>query len=342
MCQFTGSALLSLEGEGLRCVLSPAGAAIVSLSARAGGRWLPVALTPRSHFSGESDPSLAGRIIAPCCGRVRAGEAIIGGARVTLEQNEGSNHLHGGFHSAALLRWHSEQRSASQARFTLALPDDLGGYPGNRRLTADYCLEGNSLTLRCRAVTDRPTWLDMTNHVYWDLSGRFDGSAMEQELHVSAARYVRNDAAHLPVSICPVQGTAFDFTSPVSPGEMMRRFPQEEQLAIARGFNNALLLEPSLQKKNGFAARLISHKTGIQMTMQTDQPTVVFYSGGFLGAQTPLAHGHCVPGCALALEAQGLPDPFHLPGHAPAMLLPGSTWERVISWRFESIGPSAP
>ena len=49
------------------------------------------------------------------------------------------------------------------------------------------------------------------------------------------------------------------------------------------------------------------------------------------------APGAASPGCAVALEAQQLPDPFHLPGARPEPLRPGDRFRREIVWRFEAL-----
>ncbi|MBP3656578.1 MAG: hypothetical protein J6K32_07785 [Clostridia bacterium] len=295
-------------------------------------QWFDAALSPLSFASGGKDPSLAGRTIAPCCGRIRGALIRIGHQPIHLTHNNGAHHIHGGACAAAYQYWTGEQLSSERVRFTLRLPDGLDGYPGNRMLTADYTVSGHTLQVEYSAVSDRPTFMDMTNHVYWDLSGRFDGSAMRQRLEIAADCAVVNDAEHLPMRIVRAE-RAFDFSRPASPADMLALYPQDEQLLIGRGYNNAFLLS----KDRAYAARLSSDETGVLMTMHTDQPAIVFYSGGFLGEETCLAGGCASPGCALALEAQGVPDPFHLPGQTPEWLMPGQTYRRFIRWEFGNI-----
>ena len=80
--------------------------------------------------------------------------------------------------------------------------------------------------------------------------------------------------------------------------------------------------------------------TGVRNVKVFDRTcdAIVLYSGGFLGADTALLTppGAASPGCAVALEAQGLPDPFHLPGASPDILRPGETWRHWIAWHFST------
>jgi len=328
-------ALFEISSESIACTLGALGASIASVRVRsARGTWTQVALSPESLWSGAPDPSLAGRTIAPCCGRVRGGAIDVDGAPHRLSLNDGPNHIHGGFEGAAHQLWTAEQVSATCVRFSLRLPHGLDGYPGDRALTAEYAVEGAALSVVYTACTDRATWLDMTSHAYWDLSGRFDGGALGQRLEIPARRVVYNGEGHLPQSVEPAAG-AFDFRRPARLCDSMRLGPAHAQLALGRGYNNAFLLDKGAVY--GVAARLSSSATGIAMTMESDRPAVVLYSGGFLGADTPLrGGGHASPGCAVALEAQGAPDPFHLPGAEPALLRPGDAFHAKICWRFAS------
>lgn len=324
-----------IQSAGLRCCLCVIGAAIASLEVRdVSGEYVNVALSPINLLNDSDDPSLAGRTVGPCCGRVRAGRIEINGHEFQLECNEGENHLHGGSTGCAHRAWEGEQFSEKHVRFRLELPDGLAGYPGNRSLTADYEVFDDALQVTYAAQTDRPTWLDMTNHIYFDLSGRFDGAALRQTLQAAAARVVRNEPNHLPQTVAPAEG-AFNFLTPCVLADKLRDYPEESQLAIGRGYNNALLLDETLRRELGFCARLISPESGICMTLDTDAPAIVLYTGGFLDSRTRLAGGSAIPGCAVAMEAQDVPDPFHLPGCSPNILRPGEVWRRRISWRFD-------
>ena len=325
-----------IASPGLRCTLCDLGASIVDVKVRrSDGAFINVALSSRGFLSGMEDPSLAGRTIGPCCGRVRDGAAVIDGRPVQLTRNEGRGHLHGGLDGCAHRRWEVRGHTPNSVLFYTELPDGLDGYPGNRALWAEYTVAGDALRVVYRATTDAPTWIDMTNHVYWDLSGRFDGGAMDQLLQIAAPRVVFNDEQHLAVKIADADD-AFDFTAPCAPSAKLSGHGGHPQLRIGRGFNNAFVIDARMRCSLGFAARLHSPESGVTLTMDTDQPAIVLYTGGFLDASTALRTppGFASPGCAVALEAQGLPDPFHLPGAHADCLFPGQVYRRFIEWRF--------
>lgn len=324
------NAVCQIHSDQIRCSLSALGASIVSVQVKdRNGQWIDVAMSPKNFQTGDPDPSLAGRTIAPCCGRVRDGKIVIDRKEHQLTLNDGPNHIHGGPHGAAWQVWQEEAVSESTCRFSLFLSDGLDGYPGNRTLTADYQVIGNTLQVRYAAMTDQTTWLDMTNHVYWDLSGRFDGTALRQTLEIAADQVAINDEHHLITALVPIKD-AFDFSTSNIPSALISTFPADCQTSIAHGYNHAYVL-----KKNcSYAVRLFSQESGIRMTMYTDQPAIVFYSGGFLSKSTKLKGGFASPGCALALEAQGIPDPFHIEKVPTAILLPDQKYQKSIQWEF--------
>ena len=325
-----------IASSSLRCGLYSLGASVGRVSFRPeNGEWTDVALSPETFDPDFPDPSLAGRTVGPCCGRIRQGDLPLESRRLLLVRNEGENHLHGGPHGCAFLFWKGTQLSASRVRFECMLPDGQDGYPGNRRISADYRVSGSELSVCYTAETDQETFLDLTNHVYWDLSGRFDGAALDQTLEIAADRVILNDGQHLPRAVVPAENL-FDFRHPRSLREAVSGGSGDPQIRTGRGYNNGFLPDPELRAGMGYDAMLFSPRTGIRMALRSDAPALVLYTGGFLGPETRLqtAPGAASPGCAVALEAQGVPDAAHLPGFRPEPLRPGQVFHREIVWRF--------
>ena len=88
-----------------------------------------------------------------------------------LEKNDGENTNHGGASGFHKKIWQWEQID-SGIRFILHSPDMEGGYPGNVHVKIEYQFtETNELTISYYGITDRPTYLNLTNHAYFNLSG---------------------------------------------------------------------------------------------------------------------------------------------------------------------------
>lgn len=270
----------------------------------------------------------AGATLGPVANRLAGACLPVGDNVLSLSANDGANTLHGGTHGLSLRRWALTAGggggSAAWAELSCTLPHGLDGFPGERRFTVRYALTGDGITLQYTAETDRPTLVSMSNHTYWNLTGNFSGDCYDQLLEIGAREVLYNDAAHIPFAPRLCAGTAFDFSAPVSLREAMGRTaacalaPLDSdagQLRNARGYNNGFTLSPAAP----FAARLTNPGDGLRMTLTTDQPYLVLYSGGYLST----------PGCALALEAQGRP------GAVTPLLDAGRVYRRFIRFSFD-------
>lgn len=320
-----------------------------------------------------SNPLYAGATLAPCAGRISQGRLPIpaNGSFETarkssinesfetiretsvnetsemtnsericlLTRNENGRHtLHGGLHNASFQNWPllslSQTETAAQASFGLTLADGLDGFPGNRQLKATYTLnEEHTLTLKLEAISDQDTYFNLSNHCYFNLSGDFSKSAADHLLQIQADRYIRNAPDFIPEGIGDVTNTPFDFRQPRTLKAQAKAWPADLQLARNQGYNHGFILE-----HRNSAPDLICEFPGSpwRLSVSSDAPCMVLYSGGYIQEGLPLADGQTSrPGCALAFEFQDYPDapgghgfPYHT---TPA----GVAWERTICYDFQ-------
>lgn len=272
-------------------------------------------------LTAPDDPSCAGTILAPYAGRIEDGRLRIGAAAVQLSINEGRNQLHGG--PGALWRrpWCCEGlhegAGFQEAVFSAGAEDGLDGYPGSRRFTAAYRLHDDQrLELLLTAQTDRPTRVNLSHHAYFNLSGDFSSDIFHHLLHIRAEEVYLNDAAFLPIARTDLP-PALDYRHARPVGG-----PQgDAQREGARGLNHCYVL---CTRPGEPAATLLDPASGRRLRLYTDQPCITAYSGGFLP----------VPGCAIALEAQGHPESPFAP---PQTLYPGEVYSRRIVYRFDTV-----
>lgn len=275
-----------------------------------------------------------------CCGatcgrfanRIRSGRFELDGRVYQLACNNGPNSLHGGDAAFHGREWttgaiHREGGEVRGARFHLVSPDGDGGYPGELQVTADYRLtEDGVLSVDYTAVTDAPTVIDLTNHVYWNLGGDPQRAVGDHLLMIPADRYLMIDADHLVTGeILAVDGSDFDFRK----SELLdgRLASAEPQIRDRRGFDHSFLVDGEGLR---LTARLEHPESGRWMEMRTDQPAVHLYTGGYLddSPSWPRYAG-------LALEAGGLPDaPNHPEFPVACVLRPGETYRHRIEWRI--------
>ncbi len=288
------------------------------------------------------NPLFAGAVLCPCAGRISGPSLNVDGRLFPLSDNDGGNNLHGGFHCASYRVWQLDSTASGgdfcSASFSVRLADGEDGFPGNRIVKICYTLRNQSeLELSFWGATDRTTYFNLSGHSYFNLSGDFDRSGLEQVLCAFADCFVANHSRHIPAEVRSCGGTPFDFTRPVSLTEQMRAWPRDPQLANALGYNNALILSAGPDPVSGLreALTLRDAVSDRSLTLHTDAPCVVLYSGGYIGKGLRLTGGGLSsPSCAVALEAQDVPDAPHFAPDTCALTRPGQPYRRRIVYRF--------
>ncbi len=341
--------------DNTQLILSPVGAAVRRFR-------IPVNHVLRDIVFSFADTDLfadntlyAGATLAPAAGRISHGKLPLSGKIFRLSCNENSLHnLHGGYHNASFMRWQPgdirlNAEGALETDYTITLPDGLDGFPGNRCLTVTYTLAvDHSLRIDYMAVSDADTYINMSNHSYFNLASTEEkeknpSCALDHDLMLCADQVVLTDEAFIPTNIIDVTGTPFDFRIPAAARENMKRFPSDLQLQCARGFNHAFILDTSTADDTAGASSFPSDPAlsftapqhDLTLNIYSDAPCVTFYSAGFMDDQFALADGsQSAPSAAFAFEMQDYPD---APGGHDFPFEPlkaGDIWSRWIMWKF--------
>ena len=339
---------------GLTVTLSPLGASIQKIAIRTvQGEYLSMALSLPDPTVCLADAGYAGATLGPNAGRIRGSELPIGKQIYHLTPNEGRHQLHGGPHNLSTIIWATDSVTCThdyvKIQFSSFQPDRMDGFPGNRTYRAVYTLDDtNWLTVEYSARTDSPTYINLSNHTYWNLSGDFSRSGLEQELTVFSNNISLLDTEFLPVDVIPVAGTAFDFRRPRRLDNAMRSLKDEcsrSQLHIGKGYNHAFLLnkpEPfrsirSIRRTLPLKKACVLRDPGPGRTLKvmTDAPVLVLYTGGFLQDGLFMSNNqYSRPSCAIALEAQDLPDVMHILPHAYRLTTPTEPFHRIIRFHL--------
>ncbi|MEI5686548.1 aldose epimerase family protein [Sphingomonas kyungheensis] len=281
-----------------------------------------------------------GATIGRYAGRIGGARFAIDGRPVTLVANDGANALHGGGPQGFdTVDWTPAAIRRDSVRFTLVSPDGFQNFPGRLTVSVTYRLaDDDALHIDYRAQTTRPTVLNLTNHSYFNLAGESSGSVDGQYLQLRAARLVDTDAGGIPSGrFTPVAGTPFDFRCPHTIGERIAQPP-----LTPRGYNHAWLFD----KPAGTlapVARLVDPGSGRTLTIETTEPSIQAYTGGYIDGSDAGPGGHVYrPGDGIALEMQHLADSPNQPSFPSTRLRPGETYRQTTIWRFGVAAKGAP
>ena len=187
----------------------------------------------------------------------------------------------------------------------LTSPDGDQGFPGTLKIEVTYSLsDDNSLRLDYKAITDKPTPVNLTNHLYLNLAG--SGTVERHLLEVMADHYTPTDALQIPTGeIAPVADTALDFRKPMPVGARLRN--AEPQMLIAHGYDHNLVLRKTRPGALEPAVHLSDPDSGITLTLSTSEPGLQLYSTNNVnGSQVSAAAAMIRQGDGLALRNTAL------------------------------------
>lgn len=331
----SSSETFSISNEKLKCELCPEGATMVNLSLLEAGKPVRRLVLPPDQTARPFDPSYAGATLGPGCGRLRDGAITIEGRTYSIAPNEGRHCLHGGVSGLSHRLFSGPRiqtlRDRQSAEFTACLPDGLEGWPGNRYFSVKYTVgPGCRMEISYDAWADAPAYIDCSSHIYWDLRADASHSVLDHRLQIRADRVVYNDSEHLPVRMQALADTPFDFRHNKKISAQLKQWEGDPQLKNGRGYNNLFFLEQGSYP----AVELESPEGDLRMCMFTDQPCLVFYSGGFLSNGTGNNGAEVFSSRGLAFEPQGYPaDPAVFPGPVRTVY-PGEHFHRFIAFEL--------
>ena len=273
---------------------------------------------------------IAGRVAF----RISRGEFVLDGRSYRLSLNDGPHHLHGGVKGLSHVVWEAEPLQTAEGpavKLTYRSPDGDQGYPGNLDVTVVYTLaHGRELMIDYTATTDRPTPVNLTNHSYFTLAGAASGDVLGHVVEIDADRYSVTDQATIATGeLAPVEGTPFDFTTPMAIGARI----QQTGGAVSGYDLSYLLNRPGNCLAR--AARVYEPDSGRSMEVHTTEPALVFYTGNYLdgtlrgkgGTRYQKHAGFC-------METGHLPDAVHHPHFPSVILRPGATYRHTCVYRF--------
>ncbi len=260
-----------------------------------------------------------GAIIGRSGNRMAKGQFSINDSTYQVTINDGINHLHGGKIGYDKVLWIAEAKNhPDKAELILNYHsfDGEEGYPGNLFVTVTYQLSGNELKIIYEAVTDKPTPVNLTNHSYFNLSGK--GTILDHLLTINAANYTPVDNTLIPTGeILSVENTPFDFTSPTAIGDRISQ--------VRGGYDHNWVLNQS-EEDLPTACILEDPKSGRILEIKTTEPGVQFYSGNFLNGSLKSENRAFERYSALCLETQHFPDSPNHENFPSTILLPNQKY----------------
>ena len=281
-----------------------------------------------------SKPGFGGSLVGRYANRIADGKFTVDGTAYEIPTNIAPNGhpclLHGGptgFHDKVWAARPFVTEAGDEAlELKLTSPDGEGGFPGNLDVTCVYTFtKDNVWRIEWTATTDKPTPVNFTHHVYFNLSGEARRPVTDETvmLAADACTPTDTDTQITTGEIAAVAGTDFDFTQPTRVGA--RRNGEYDLNWVLRSQDGSLAL----------AAAAEDAATGRRMETWTTEKGIQFYSGYALNNNLKDQFGRDLfPCAACAFETQAHPDSVNKPSWPDTILRPGQVFRSVTEYRF--------
>ena len=264
-----------------------------------------------------------GAIVGRFANRIAKGKFHLNGSSYCLATNFMGHALHGGVKGFDKRIWDVSQNGNSLSLKYLS-PDQEEGYPGNLMVEVTYSLsEKNEFFIEYKAQTDHDTIINLTNHSYFNLTGK-DGPILDHELMINADMFTVVDKELIPNGkFQKVKNGPLDFTHTKK---------IKTHIEAIGGYDHNFVLNGSGHK---LAATLYESKSGRLMEVFTTEPGLQFYSGNFLdGLLVGKSKKKYQQYSGLCLETQHFPDSPNHPEFPSTTLSKGGVFQSQTTYKF--------
>ncbi|WP_067139944.1 aldose epimerase family protein [Oceanivirga salmonicida] len=275
-----------------------------------------------------NNSSYMGALIGRTSGRIENAKFNLNNKEYKLDSNNGTNNLHGGLNGLNNKIFDYE---ILDDKLVLSYYDQNPLFPAKVLVKAIYSLsnETNALNVEYIAKSDDDTYINLTNHSYFNLSG-INTTILNHKLTINADYYWELKDNMIPKTKKKVDNTIFDFRKGKLIGENLGE--KNSQFDITYYYDHPF----ELNKKKDYDIMLEDSETGISMKIKTNQKYVVMYAGNFLhlvknvdGLNENPRH------LGVALEPQNLPNGINIDDKYYEITTKDNEYYESIVYTFE-------
>ncbi|WP_338945880.1 galactose mutarotase [Fusobacterium canifelinum] len=274
----------------------------------------------------RENPAYLGAVIGRTAGRIKDGILKLDGTEYQLDKNNNGNTLHGGKNSISHRFWNVENIKDGLC-FSIKSTNLDNGYPANIEIKVSYTLNNNELLIKYFATADNLTYLNLTNHSYFNLSGDSDNTIYEDILKINSNYLIGIDENSIPCETINLDNNTFDFREAKKLEEFF--YANDEQKTIANnGIDHPYIFNGEIGK-----LEIKNIKSGIKMSVETNNPAVVIYTANYLQDIGFKKHS------AICFETQEVPNLYRDENINifPTFIDKNTNYEKYTKFIFENI-----
>ncbi|MEG0592793.1 MAG: aldose epimerase family protein [Coprobacillus sp.] len=270
-----------------------------------------------------------GALVGRVANRIGKGTFEINGETYHVPINNGPNSLHGGIKgfSYQVFDYVIEEDSLL---FTYVSKDGEEGYPGTLTLKVKYTLDNESLIMNYQATTTKDTLINITNHSYFNLSGKKE-NIYEHELLICADKIACVDGDGLTTGeLLDVDSTPFDFRKMTYIKDLIDQ--AHPQIELGKGYDHPFIF--NTQKDQ---ATLYHPKSGRRLVVSTTLPQAQIYSANYLDGRLGKYGHHYNERDGICIETQNMPDAIHIEKEPTTLLKANDKYDETTIYTFDIV-----
>lgn len=275
-----------------------------------------------------ANPQFFGATIGPFAGRLENATLRIYEEEIQLTPNEGKHLLHGGDQGFHQQIWNVTTEQCGQELRTMYDLTYNTDYPGPIFCHATFSLlPSNTLEIVYEARAENDTYINLTNHSYFNLSGNLKRTVVQHELTIPAAHYLPINEEGLPLNECEAAaGTLFDFRQKKSLGSIIGA--DHPQIALAKGgLDHPFLL-------NGEVIELSEPESGRTLRIVTEDKAAVIYTGNKIGEGFHFLDAPATNFSGICIEEQNVPNSVLHPNLPSSFVKGKTTYHKKTLYHF--------
>ena len=319
--------IYTLENEFLKVELLNLGAIIKKIELKdKNGNIKNVVLGYEDIEKYRENPAYLGAIIGRTAGRIKDSILKLDGTEYQLDKNNNGNTLHGGKNSISHRFW-NVQNIENGLCFSIKSSNLDNGYPANVEIKVSYILNDNELLIKYFATTDNLTYLNLTNHSYFNLSGNPDNIIYEDILKIDSDYLIGINENSIPYETINLDNNIFNFREAKKLEEFFKADDKQKTIAN-NGIDHPYIFNEKIGK-----LEIKNIKSGIKMSIETNNPAVVIYTANYLQDIGFKKHS------AICFETQEVPNLYRDKNINvyPTFIDENTNYEKYTKFIFENI-----
>ena len=274
----------------------------------------------------RENPAYLGAVIGRTAGRIKDGILKLDDTEYQLDENNNGNTLHGGKNSISHRFWNVENIENGLC-FSIKSCHLDNGYPANVEIKVSYILNDNELLIKYFATTDSLSYLNLTNHSYFNLSGNLDNTIYEDILKIDSNYLIEINENSIPCETINLDNNIFDFREDKKLEEFFKADDKQKTIAN-NGIDHPYIFNGKIGK-----LEIKNIKSGIKISVETNNPAVVIYTANYLQDIGFKKHS------AICFETQEVPNLYRDKNINvyPTFIDENTNYEKYTKFIFENI-----